>query len=85
MTKKTYYVIPTVNGDYCDGKEFGSFDEAKAFFDKKAKGLAMEMIKENDQAVCKFSPSDSYGYELWCDDDDEIIDSASRRWSEING
>ena len=78
---KEYFVNAVVNGDYSDSYYFNTLAEAKAFFDKKARGLRYEMIKENDSSVIKFKKGDSWGYELWSVDY-EIIDSASYTWED---
>lgn len=77
---KKYYVISVMWGDYGDSYEFDKLSEARAFFDKKAKGLRYEMIKENDSSVIKFKKGDSWGYELR--EGDETIDSASYTWED---
>jgi len=77
---KKYYVISVMWGDYGDSYEFDNLSEARAFFDKKAKGLRYEMIKENDSSVIKFKKGDSWGYELR--EGDETIDSASYTWED---
>lgn len=77
---KKYYVTSLVCGDYSDSYEFDTLTEAKAFFDKKAKALRYEMIKENDSSVIKFRKGDTWGYELR--EGDEIIDSASYSWED---
>lgn len=77
---KEYFVNVVVNGDYSDSYYFNSLAEAKAFFDKKAKALRYEMIKENDSSVIKFRKGDTWGYELR--EGDEIIDSASYAWED---
>ena len=77
---KKYFVNVVVNGDYSDSYYFNSLAEAKAFFDKKAKALRYDRIKENEQATIKFRKGDSWGYELR--EGDETIDSASYSWED---
>ena len=78
---KKYFVNAVVCGDYSDSYYFNTLAEAKAFFDKKAKALRYDRIKENEQATIKFRKGDTWGYELWSVDY-ENIDSASYTWED---
>ncbi len=84
---KKYIVQSYVNNDCSDYWEFENLDEAKQDFTERVRRIPNERRNENNQATIKFDDDDSWGYELYIEDDDngvyETIDSSSRTWKEV--
>ena len=78
---KKYIVQSYVNNDASDYWEFDNLEDAKADFDRRVSLLPSEMKSENSQAVVKFDDDDSWGYEIYIEDDEnevyETLDSAT--------
>lgn len=84
---KKYIVQSYVNNDASDYWEFENLEEAKQDFVERVSRIPSEMKSENRQSVVKFDDDDSWGYELYIEDDEngvyETLDSACMTWEEV--
>lgn len=83
---KKYIVQSYVNNDASDYWEFENLEEAKEDFERRVSLIPSERKSENRQAVVKFDDDDSWGYEIYIEDDEnevyETLDSATMTWKE---
>ena len=84
---KKYIVQSYVNNDASDYWEFENLEEAKQGFAERVSRIPSEMKSGNRQSVVKFDDDDSWGYELYIEDDEnkvyETLDSACMSWKEV--
>lgn len=83
---KKYIVQSYVNNDASDYWVFENLEEAKQDFAERVSRIPSEMKSENRQSVVKFDDDDSWGYELYIEDDEnevyETLDYACMSWKE---
>ena len=81
---KKYIVQSYVNNDASDYWEFENLEEAKQDFAERVSRIPSEMKSENRQSVVKFDDDDSWGYELYIEDDQgEVLDNCPEEMKNV--